>query len=144
MYINPFLCIYKMSNIAELKRLKEHIEKMDKSNQIDILKILRDSNKVILNENKSGVYINPIDKRGVDAEHRRPRHGVALLDPGAVLVQCPRLGLVVREQCIGAVLAHEAPNVGKHLLVFSRTAELTGCTFTVAAFPAGFIHRDAG
>ena len=58
MYINPFLCIYKMSNITELKRLKEHIEKMDKSNQIDILKILRDINKVILNENKSGVYIN--------------------------------------------------------------------------------------
>ena len=47
-----------MANITELKQLKEQIEKMDKSNQIDILKILRDSNKVILNENKSGVYIN--------------------------------------------------------------------------------------
>ena len=47
-----------MASIMELKQLKEHIEKMDKTNQIDILKILRDSNKVILNENKSGVYIN--------------------------------------------------------------------------------------
>ena len=47
-----------MVNIKELKQLKEQIEKMDKSNQIDILKILRDSNKVILNENKSGVYVN--------------------------------------------------------------------------------------
>ena len=47
-----------MVNITELKQLKEQIEKMDKSNQIDILKILRDSNKVILNENKSGVYVN--------------------------------------------------------------------------------------
>lgn len=47
-----------MTNIMELKQLKENIEKMDKSNQIDILKILRDNNKVILNENKSGVYVN--------------------------------------------------------------------------------------
>ena len=47
-----------MVNIKELKQLKEQIEKMDKSNQTDILKILRDSNKVILNENKSGVYVN--------------------------------------------------------------------------------------
>lgn len=47
-----------MVNIKELKLLKEQIEKMDKSNQTDILKILRDSNKVILNENKSGVYVN--------------------------------------------------------------------------------------
>jgi hypothetical protein len=47
-----------MANVIELKRLKEHIEKLDKTNQIDILKILRDSNNVFLNENKSGVYIN--------------------------------------------------------------------------------------
>jgi hypothetical protein len=47
-----------MASVAELKQLKEHIEKMDKTNQIDILKILRDCNNVILNENKSGVYIN--------------------------------------------------------------------------------------
>ena len=47
-----------MASVAELKQLKEHIEKLDKTNQIDILKILRDCNNVILNENKSGVYIN--------------------------------------------------------------------------------------
>jgi len=47
-----------MANVAELKQLKEQIEKLDKTNQIDILKILRDCNNVILNENKSGVYIN--------------------------------------------------------------------------------------
>jgi len=47
-----------MTSVQELKKLKEHIEKMDKNHQIDILKILRDSNKAILNENKSGVYVN--------------------------------------------------------------------------------------
>jgi hypothetical protein len=47
-----------MTSVAELKQLKEQIESMDKIYQIDILKILRDSNNVFLNENKSGVYIN--------------------------------------------------------------------------------------
>ena len=44
--------------VTELKQLKEQIEKLNKINQTDILKILRDSNNVILNENKSGVYVN--------------------------------------------------------------------------------------
>lgn len=47
-----------MASVAEMKQLKNQIEKLDKTNQVDILKILRDSNSVILNENKSGVYIN--------------------------------------------------------------------------------------
>ena len=47
-----------MTTVSDLRQMKEQIEKMDKINQIDILKILRDSNKVILNENKSGVYVN--------------------------------------------------------------------------------------
>jgi hypothetical protein len=58
MNIKPFIRIYKMTSVAELKQLKTQIEKLDKANQIDILKILRDSNNVFLNENKSGVYIN--------------------------------------------------------------------------------------
>ena len=41
-----------------LKNLKAHIENMEKTHQIEILKILRDDNKVILNENKSGVFVN--------------------------------------------------------------------------------------
>lgn len=47
-----------MTTVSDLRQMKEQIEKMDKINQIDILKILRDSNNVILNENKSGVYVN--------------------------------------------------------------------------------------
>ena len=41
-----------------LKNLKVQIENMEKTHQIEILKILRDDNKVILNENKSGVFVN--------------------------------------------------------------------------------------
>jgi hypothetical protein len=47
-----------MTDVMPLKNLKAHIENMEKTHQIEILKILRDDNKVILNENKSGVFVN--------------------------------------------------------------------------------------
>jgi len=47
-----------MTDVMQLKNLKAYIENMEKTHQIEILKILRDGNKVILNENKSGVFVN--------------------------------------------------------------------------------------
>ncbi len=49
-----------MDNIIELEALKSKIEKLNKQHQLEILKILRDqgSERVKINENKSGVYIN--------------------------------------------------------------------------------------
>lgn len=49
-----------MDNIIELETLKSKIEKLNKQHQLEILKILRDqgSERVKINENKSGVYIN--------------------------------------------------------------------------------------
>lgn len=41
-----------------LKNTKNIIEKMEKTHQLEILKILKDNKNVVLNENKSGVYIN--------------------------------------------------------------------------------------
>ena len=38
--------------------LKNRIEKMDKIHHIEILKILTKYNKIKLNENKSGVFVN--------------------------------------------------------------------------------------
>jgi len=45
-------------NTAELETIKKHIEQMDKTHHIEILKILKQSNSITLNENKSGVYVN--------------------------------------------------------------------------------------
>ena len=42
----------------ELEDIKKQIEQMDKSHHIEILKILKQNNSIILNENKSGVYVN--------------------------------------------------------------------------------------
>ena len=44
-------------SIADLNQLRESIEKLDKFNQIEILKIFH-RNRVVLNENKFGVHIN--------------------------------------------------------------------------------------
>ena len=41
----------------DLSELKTTIEKMEKSNQIDILRLLK-QNDVQLNENKNGVFVN--------------------------------------------------------------------------------------
>ena len=47
-----------MENIVLLESLKAQIEKLDKEQQIEILKILHSNQEVKLNENKSGVFIN--------------------------------------------------------------------------------------
>jgi len=41
-----------------IESLKNRIEKMDKIHHIEILKILTKYNKIKLNENKSGVFVN--------------------------------------------------------------------------------------
>ena len=46
-----------MSDINELKKLRDHIEKMDMIHQIHILKILKDNN-IEYTENTNGVFIN--------------------------------------------------------------------------------------
>ena len=47
----------------DLKLLKDNIEDLDKSYQIQIAKLLYDNN-VILNENKNGIFVNLSEIRG--------------------------------------------------------------------------------
>ena len=47
-----------MEKTAELEQLKTRVEKLEKDQQIEILRILNEDQKVKLNENKSGVYVN--------------------------------------------------------------------------------------
>ena len=52
-------CLSKtMEKTAELEQLKTRVEKLEKDQQIEILRILNEDQKVKLNENKSGVYVN--------------------------------------------------------------------------------------
>jgi|AntAceMinimDraft_5_1070358.scaffolds.fasta_scaffold17788_3 hypothetical protein len=44
--------------IAKLEHMKTQIENLDKTNQLDILKLLKKNTSIVLNENKSGIYIN--------------------------------------------------------------------------------------
>jgi hypothetical protein len=43
---------------SELNKIRDTIEKMNKFNQIEILRILKKHDSVVLNENKYGVHIN--------------------------------------------------------------------------------------
>jgi hypothetical protein len=45
-------------HVQILEVLKSNIEKMTKSQQVEVLKILHQNPDVKLNENKSGVYVN--------------------------------------------------------------------------------------
>ena len=45
-------------NSDDLKKIKYTIECMENSHQLEILKLLKENKSVVLNENKSGVYIN--------------------------------------------------------------------------------------
>ena len=45
-------------HVQNLEDLKSNIEKMNQTQQLEILKILHENPDVKLNENKSGVYIN--------------------------------------------------------------------------------------
>ncbi len=47
-----------MDNNGVLQYIKDTIEVMNKTNQIEILKILKKNTNVKLNENKSGVFVN--------------------------------------------------------------------------------------
>ena len=42
----------------ELENMKTKIESLSKTHHIEILKILKKNSKVIINENKNGVFIN--------------------------------------------------------------------------------------
>ena len=55
-------------SVSELNYIREVIEKMNKFNQVEILKILNKYDTVILNENKYGIHINlsEIDKEIID------------------------------------------------------------------------------
>jgi len=44
--------------MGDLNKLKERIEKLPKERHIEILKFLSKHNSVVMNENKSGVFIN--------------------------------------------------------------------------------------
>jgi hypothetical protein len=46
------------SHVQNLEDLKSNIEKMTKTQQLEVLKILHENPDVKLNENKSGVYVN--------------------------------------------------------------------------------------
>jgi hypothetical protein len=45
-------------SVSELDYIRETIENMNKFNQIEVLRILKKNNDVILNENKYGIHIN--------------------------------------------------------------------------------------
>jgi hypothetical protein len=45
----------------ELEHIRDTIEKFNKFNQIEVLRILKGYSDVVLNENKNGVYINLAD-----------------------------------------------------------------------------------
>lgn len=46
--------------IDKLTNMKNFIEKMDNSNQVEVLRLLN-NHSVVLNENKNGIYINLSD-----------------------------------------------------------------------------------
>jgi hypothetical protein len=45
-------------SINDLNQIRDIIESMNKFNQIEILRILKNHNEIILNENKYGIHIN--------------------------------------------------------------------------------------
>ena len=47
--------------MEELNYIKQKIEVMDKKDQINILKLFKESSLVILNENQNGTFINITD-----------------------------------------------------------------------------------
>lgn len=45
-------------SISELEYIRQHVENMNKYNQIEILKLIYESNNKSINENKYGIHIN--------------------------------------------------------------------------------------
>ena len=56
-----YLYIKSSKTIVELESIRKDIEKMNKFHQIEILKILKASNFITLNENNYGTFINMKD-----------------------------------------------------------------------------------
>lgn len=50
--------LLESQNILELEKIKLTIEKMDKIHHIEILKILKKSSSIKINENKNGIFVN--------------------------------------------------------------------------------------
>ncbi len=60
--IKLFLCYNKMDKIQILEYIRKQVELMSKHNQLEILKILNNSDEeVTLNENNYGVFVNLSD-----------------------------------------------------------------------------------
>jgi hypothetical protein len=45
-------------SVSELNYIRETIENMNKFNQVEVLRIFKKNNNVMLNENKYGIHIN--------------------------------------------------------------------------------------
>ena len=45
-------------SVSELNYIRDTVEKMNKFNQIEVLRLFNKNNDVILNENNYGIYIN--------------------------------------------------------------------------------------
>lgn len=58
MCIHIILKMQDRYDVTELQLMKTRIEKMNKTQHIEILKLLQENSAVKFNENKSGVYIN--------------------------------------------------------------------------------------
>ncbi len=50
--------ISEVYTTSKLNYIRDSIEKMNKFNQVEVLRILNKSKDVILNENKNGIYVN--------------------------------------------------------------------------------------
>ena len=48
-------------SVSELNYIRDHIENMNKFNQIEVLRILNNHKDVTINENKYGIHINLSD-----------------------------------------------------------------------------------
>ena len=48
-------------SVSELNYIRDHIENMNKFNQIEVLRILNNHKNVTINENKYGIHINLSD-----------------------------------------------------------------------------------
>jgi hypothetical protein len=55
---NNFFIENNHFSINDLNQIRDIIESMNKFNQIEILRILKNHNEIILNENKYGIHIN--------------------------------------------------------------------------------------
>jgi hypothetical protein len=55
---NNFFTENNNFSVSDLNQIRDIIESMNKFNQIEILRILKNHNEIMLNENKYGIHIN--------------------------------------------------------------------------------------